>query len=194
MIDWTWISTTATASLMVVLTALGIYLALILFTRLAGLRSFSKMSSFDFAVTVAFGSLLASTVLAKDPPLLRSIVALGTLYLIQYGTSQFRYRSSFVARLTDNAPILLMAGPEVLHDNLAKVRMTEDDLRSKLREANVIHREQVRAVVMEATGDVSVLHADPDGPDLELGLLSSVRGTERLKDRPDVQAPSNTND
>ena len=194
MIDWTWITTTATASLMVVLTALGIYLALILFTRLAGLRSFSKMSSFDFAVTVAFGSLLASTVLTKDPPLLRSVVALGTLYLIQYLTSQFRYRSTLIAQLTDNAPVLLMAGPEILYDNLAKVRMTEDDLRSKLREANVIHREQVRAVVMEATGDVSVLHADPDGPDLELSLLASVRGTERLKGRPNVKSPSNTND
>ena len=194
MIDWTWITTTATASLMVVLTALGIYLALILFTRLAGLRSFSKMSSFDFAITVAFGSLLASTVLAKNPPLLRSIVALGTLYLIQYVASLLRSRSSVMANAIDNSPLLLMAGPEVLHENLSKARMTEDDLRSKLREANVIHREQVRAVVMEATGDVSVMHADADGPDLEIDLLSGVRDAERLKERSNVQAPSNTND
>lgn len=30
--------------------------AIVLFTRLNGLRSFSKMSSFDFALTIALGS------------------------------------------------------------------------------------------------------------------------------------------
>lgn len=34
------------------------YVAVILLTRLAGVRSFSKMSGFDFAVTVAIGSFL----------------------------------------------------------------------------------------------------------------------------------------
>lgn len=60
-----------------------------------------------------------------------------------------------------------MAGPDVLYDNLHKAQMTEDDLRAKLREANIIDPAQIRAVVMETTGDVSVLHADPQGPDLD---------------------------
>lgn len=188
MFDWSWITTTGTAVLMVVLTALGIYLTLVLFTRLAGLRSFSKMSSFDFAVTVAFGSLLASTVVTKNPPLLRSIVALGTLYLIQYGISILRQGSGPFADLFDNDPLLLMAGPKVLHDNLRKARMTEGDLRAKLREANVIHTDQIRAVVMEATGDVAVLHADPDGPDLEPDLLDGVRDAERLGEKQNVRS------
>lgn len=66
MIDWSWITTTGTAVLMVVLSALGIYLTLVLFTRLAGLRSFSKMSSFDFAITVGIG-----TVPARSSPKIR---------------------------------------------------------------------------------------------------------------------------
>jgi uncharacterized membrane protein YcaP (DUF421 family) len=180
MIDWSWFSTSFSTSLMVVPKAVGIYLALIGFTRLAGLRSFSKMSSFDFAVTVAFGSLLASTVLTNTPPLAQSIVALATLFLIQYVVGLLRVHSSFMVKAVDNVPSLVMAGPDILHENMRKVRMTEDDLYAKLREANVTRFEQVRAVVVESTGDVSVLHADPEEAPLDTELLRNVKGADQL--------------
>lgn len=179
MLDLSWIFTSADSALMAILSALGIYLSLVLFTRLAGLRSFSKMSSFDFAVTVAFGSLLASTVLTQDPPLVRAIVALATLYLIQYGASILRLRFEGIKQLIDNDPILLMSGPEFLNDNMKKGRVTRADVYSKLREANVSRMDQIKAVVLETTGDISVLHGDPNAP-LDTDLLRGVRGSERL--------------
>ena len=185
--DLDWIVTTGPAILMSALSALGIFVALIVFTRLAGLRSFSKLSTFDFAITVAFGTMLASTMLVEDPPLLRAIATLGVLYLIQYVVSKMRERLSFVSSMVDNKPLLLMAGPEILHDNLRKARVTEDDLHGKLRESNVIDYDQVRAVVMESTGDISVLHADPGGPDLNPNLLSGVRDADRLRKKQNVQ-------
>jgi uncharacterized membrane protein YcaP (DUF421 family) len=180
MIDSAWITTTLPASLMVVLKAVGVYAALIGLTRLVGLRSFSKMSSYDFAITVAFGSVLASTVLSGEPPLLQSIIALAALFAIQYVVSLLRTHSGTVAAAVDNGPMLIMVGPDILHDNLRAVRMTEDDLYAKLREANVTRWDQVRAVVMESTGDVSVLHADPEAPPLEAGLLHGVRQADQF--------------
>ena len=60
-------------------------------------------------------------------------------------------------RLIDNEPVLLMDGATILHENLERVRVTQKDLYGKLREANVVNLEQVRAVVFESTGDISVL-------------------------------------
>lgn len=182
-IDWTWITTTGTAALMVVLTALGIYATLLLLTRLAGLRSFSKMSSFDFAITVAMGSLIATVILSENPPLLQGMAGLAALFGVQFTVSLLRSRTQTASRVVDNEPLLLMAGSEVLHENLNEARVTESDLRGKLREANVIHLDQIRAVVMESTGDISVLHADAEGPDLDPSLFSDVRDAERLYER-----------
>ncbi len=78
--------------------------------------------------------------------------------------------------MIDNRPLLLMVGREMLDDNLRQARVTADDLRSKLREANVLNYDQLRAVVLEQTGDVSVLHGDAD---LDPDLLSNVRDDER---------------
>jgi len=175
-----WITTSWTAVLMVVLSSIGIYASVILFTRLAGLRSFSKMSGFDFAMTVAIGSVVASSILTKDPPLLQAVVALGTIYALQIGVAQLRKNTQIAERFVDNEPLLLMVGTEMLRDNMRRVRVTENDLWAKLREANVIDLSEVHAVVFETTGDVSVLHGSPDGPDLDMELLTGVRDRERF--------------
>lgn len=157
----------------VVLSAIGIYVAIIVFTRLAGKRSFSKMSSFDFAMTVAVGSIIATTVLSSSVSLWAGITGLSAVYLLQI-TAALSRRLKFMQNLIDNTPLLLMDGDKILDDNLRKAHVTEADLRSKLREANVIKLEQVRAVVMETTGDISVLHTQDANANLEDWLLQGV--------------------
>ena len=174
--DYSWLTTSWSSILMVVLTTIGIYVTLITYTRLAGLRSFSKISGFDFAVTVAIGSLLASTILTKDPPLIQAMVALAMLYILQVTVGKLRSRSKTISNAVDNKPLLLMRGSEILDDNLKEAEVTHDDLRAKLREANVTQLSQVKAVVMEATGDVSVLHNEDPDHELDSFLLKNVRG------------------
>ena len=174
--DLSWIYSSWSAVLMVILSTLGIYVALIAFTRVAGLRSFSKMSSFDFAITVAFGSIIASTILAKDPPLFQAIIGLASLFAIQMTVSNLRGSTSFMTTLVDNEPLLLMRGEDILDDNLRKAKVTHGDLRAKLREANVTKLSQVHAVVMESTGDIAVLHNDSDDHEIDDVILKGVRG------------------
>ncbi len=160
--DWSWLAITLATVGRLIVTTIAIYIGVVALTRVAGLRSFSKMSSFDFAITIAIGSIIASTVVLESVPPTKGLVALALLYGIQIGTAALRKRADAVATAMDNDPILLMAGQRVLHENLRKTHVTEGDLRGKLREANVLDLKQVRAVVMEATGDVSVLHAGED--------------------------------
>ncbi|APG60525.1 DUF421 domain-containing protein [Christiangramia salexigens] len=168
-----WFTTDWQALLAIIITATGIYAAVILFTRLAGKRSFSKMSSFDFAMTVAVGSIIATTVLSKNISLLDGIVGLAAIYLLQIGVALLR-RFKPVRIAVDNSPLLLMEEKKIFYDNLKKARVSEDDLRSKLREANVTSLGQVRAVVFETTGDISVLHTDDEKGTLEDWLIKDV--------------------
>ena len=160
--------------LAVFLSACGIYCAVILFTRISGKRSFSKMSSFDFAMTIAIGSIIGSTLLLASVNLVTGIVGLASVYLLQQLVAFLRRFPSF-GKIVENKPFLLMKGPEVLEDNLKKARVTKGDLRAKLREANVIRLSQVKAVVFETTGDISVLHAQEDNREVEEWLLEDVK-------------------
>lgn len=179
--DPSWITTTWVDAAMTAVSAVGIYIAVILYTRLGGLRSFSKMSSFDFAMTVAVGSLVASTVLTPNPALLQAAAALAALYVLQLGVAHLRVMAKFVGRAVDNQPVLLMVDGKMREDAMRRTAVTRDDLVAKLREANVLRLEQVRAVVMETTGDISVLHAQ-DGDDRPVDdlILSGVEGSDAI--------------
>lgn len=169
-----WLSTSMTEVWMILVSSLVIYGAVILVVRLNGLRTFSKMSSFDFAVTVAIGSLIAS-VAATSTSLTNGVIALVAIVAFQRLLAMARRRTA-VETVVDNRPILLMIGPQMITEHMARSRITPVDLRAKLREANVTDWSQIRAVVMETTGDVSVL----TGASLDPSLLEGVIGAERL--------------
>ena len=68
-----------------------------------------------------------------------------------------------------------MDGNKILDKNLKHARIETTQLIAKLREANVIDYNQVRAVVLESTGDISVLHTADDNKSLNQDLLEGVR-------------------
>lgn len=169
-----WLGSSWTEVGLVVISTLAIFLSVVFAVRANGLRSFSKMSSFDFAVTVAIGSLIAS-VAVSSTSLTNGIVALVVVLVAQRIVAVLRRRTAIEAAI-DNTPMVLMAGRRMLEDNMARARVTEADIRAKLREANVTDWNQVRAVVLETTGDVSVLH----GETLDVSLLQGAIGSEEV--------------
>ena len=147
---------------------------IVLLTRLNGLRSFSKMSGFDFAITVATGSVLASTILSPSRDYLVGVVGILSLFIVQGVLAGIRRRSGLIEGLLDNSPLLVMRDGAIIDDNLRAANMTRSDLYAKLREANAYDLSTVRAVVMESTGDVSVLHGDAPIDDR---VMEGVRDT-----------------
>lgn len=161
--------------MLVFISSAAIFLTVITYTRIAGLRSFSKMSSFDFAMTVAVGSLIA-TVAVMQVSLMEGMTALAALYLLQVVIALMR-RFTLFKRVIDNTPMLLMADGTMLESNMRKARVTEDDIRSKLRESNILDPASVRAVILETTGDISILSGDGR---LDPSLLSGVIDRDKL--------------
>lgn len=144
---------------------------IILLVRIVGLRSFSKMTNFDFVMTIAMGSLLAGAAqTTKWLDLAQTLAAMAALFAIQFVVSIIRQRSNRFDDAVQNSPVLLMKDGVVLHKALRATRVAEDDLMAKLREANAIELSSVRAVILETTGDVSVLH----GPSVDPVLLKGI--------------------
>jgi uncharacterized membrane protein YcaP (DUF421 family) len=160
----------------VVVSTVAVYAAVIALTRLAGVRSLAKMSSFDFAATVAVGSTVAATSLGSTP-LVNGLLVLGLLYALQYLVATLR-RRGLLHGLADNAPILLVAGDRVIEGNLRHARVSREELYAQLRLAGVHQLDQVRAVVMETTGDMSILRT---GEPFDDELLRGIRGVQALR-------------
>lgn len=153
-----------------VLTAAALLWVLVL-SRIVGLRSFSKMTAFDFVATIASGSLLANAATASElPAFLQSITALAALFLVQFGLAWLRQRSETARELMDNRPHVLLFDGEFDEEALRRTRVSRADILAKMREADTHSPGSVKAVVLESTGDISIMRKDDIDPALLEGL------------------------
>ncbi len=144
----------------------------ILAVRIVGLRSFSKMTAFDFVITLATGSLLATATVATSwTAFVQAVTGIGALMAVQVALALRRRATDPADRWMENEPLMLMRDGVFLDAPMANSRVTREDVMAKLRAANVLELAKVRAVVLETTGDITVLH----GERLEDVLVEGVR-------------------
>ena len=145
------------------------YGTIVLLTRVSGQRVFSKIWSFDMAVTVSIGSLLASITLTKSVSLVAGVIALLVVFSLQLVMA--KARETKLLRATANPPILLMDGPHFIAENLKSAKVTRKDVIAALRQSGVTQFDQVQAVVLESNGEMSVLTGNaPPHPDIMEGI------------------------
>ena len=167
--------TSAASILAICLSAIGVYLAVVVLTNIAGKRSFSKMSSFDFAMTISIGAIMATTILSPTVTFFQGITGLAAIFVLELLSNFLREKYKLYRKAVDNQPLLLMDGSIILKENLEKARLTEGDLRAHLRRANILRLSQVRAVVFENTGEISVLKAEAPEEELQDYILVDVK-------------------
>lgn len=137
--------------------------------RVVGPRAFSKMTAFDFVITVAIGSLLASAATVETwPSFIQSLGGMSLLLGTQYAVSWCRVSSSLARSIISNEPQLLMRNGKFIDDTMKSSRVTRSDVYGKMREANAYSLADVSAVILETTGDISVIHGGE--PDAELKI------------------------
>ncbi|NNE32804.1 MAG: DUF421 domain-containing protein [Winogradskyella sp.] len=157
-----WIYPSLEILVKVLFTIVAIFSIIIIVTRLSGLRTFAKMSSFDFASTIAVGSILATIVLNPSQSILKGAAALAGIIFFQSLFSFLKRKFDWFNKLATNQPMMLMENGKFIMNNLRKTNVDAKDVYAKLREANVKDKSEVFAVVLESTGDISVIHDNKD--------------------------------
>ena len=156
----------------IIIIALLAYAALIVMLRVSGKRTLSKMNAFDFVVTVALGSTLATVILSKDVALLDGALAFFMLIFLQFCITWLSVRHKGVKQLITSDPTLLLYKGEVLHSVLKRKRITLEEIYVAARQNGLTDLKDAHAIVLETTGTLSVLSEKPDG---SAETLSDVR-------------------
>lgn len=115
------------------------------------------MNAFDFIVTVALGSTLASVALSKSVPLLDGILAFGLLISLQYVLTWLSVRVKAVKKVITSEPVLLLYRGEMLRDEMKKQRITEEEINVAARENGSANLKNIHSIVLETTGTMSVI-------------------------------------
>ena len=156
------------------------YASLVVLLRVSGKRTLSKMNAFDFVVTVAIGSVLASTLTSKDSALAEGVLALALLVGLQFVITWFSVRWDGFQRIVKAKPTLVYYDGAFLADAMTRQRVTTEEVRSAIRKHGSARMEAIEAVVLEADGSFTVLQkTEREG---QRNALANVEGVERFEE------------
>ncbi|GHB72601.1 DUF421 domain-containing protein [Persicitalea jodogahamensis] len=133
------------------------YAAIVILLRMSGKRTLSKMNAFDFIVTVALGSSLATVALSKDIPLLDGVLAFVLFISLQYCLTWLSVRVKAVKKLVTSEPVLLLYQGKMLREVMKRERITEEEINMAVRESGTSDLQNIHSIVLETTGTMSII-------------------------------------
>ncbi len=161
----------------VVVSGLIVYAALVALLRASGKRTLAQLNMFDWVVTVAMGSIVATTLVSADVAVLEGLAALGVLVASQYVVAFVSRRSARTRRFVTGEPALLLHRGRLLHRAMRRERITEEEVLQALRQHSVASLEAVEAVVLETNGSLAVItRSSPDSGEVLAGLRHKSDG------------------
>ena len=136
----------------IVVIAPAAYVALVLFLRISGKRTLTKLNAFDLVITVALGSTLATQILSRRTPLLDGVLAFAVLIALQWVVTFVSVRSRSFRKLVRSEPRVLLRDGRPQREAMQRERVTESEL-----------VQAVRAHGGKGLGDALVVFLQTDG-------------------------------
>ena len=147
----------------VLLGASAAYVTLVAVLRASGKRTLAKLNAFDFVITVALGSTLATIVLNSDVSWADGAAALIALTGLQFVTALASSRIPALRSLITSRSTFLVRDGVLLPEAMKRQRVAEAEIRQAMRKAGFGDLSQLGAVVLETDGTLSVIPTDAIG-------------------------------
>ncbi|MBA3602817.1 MAG: DUF421 domain-containing protein [Parachlamydiaceae bacterium] len=172
------------AIVQVFVTSLFAFSILIILLRVSGKRTLSKWNAFDYIVTIALGSILASVIMSKDIVVSEGILASFLLIAFQFIITWLYVRISWIEDWIKAKPTLLYYKNQFFSDKMKKQRVSKSEILAAIRASGCASLEKIEVVVLETDGSFSVIKRSENNE--SNSALEDVEGTIY------IQEPSNS--
>ena len=137
-----------------------LYALVVLSVRLSGKRTTGQMNNFDWIVTVAMGSIVASGIVINSVSIAEAGLAVVTLLLLQYAVTRLAKSSDRFDRAMKADPAVLVARGQVQDGALRANRVTREEINAAIRSRGMTRLDEVGWMILENDGSFSVIGRD----------------------------------
>src|SRR3954471_23833547 len=156
------------------------YTTAVLGLRVAHRRTLAQWTAIDFAAAVAIGAVVGRTAIASGQSYLVGATALVTLLAAHAAVTVGRTHRWF-AKLVDHRVRVLVDHGSLRRDQLRRCGLTDNDVLAKLRQQGVRSLDELRYVLYETKGELTIVREDgsPVDPQLVSRGLEDAAGFSR---------------
>ena len=141
----------------IVLTAVMVYVLIVLATKVSGKRSTSQLNNFDWIVTVMIGSLGASTILLENIPFIEGAASIIVLYVLQFLVTTYASISPAFSSVILSEPRIVFYQGQFLPDAIRAERLTRQELECAMRSEGVHSLSEIEAIVFESDAKLTII-------------------------------------
>ncbi len=140
-----------------VIRSVVVYVFLLLAFRLAGKRQLGQMTAFDVVVLLIISNVVQNAVIGNDNSLGGGLLGATVILLLNALIAWLTFQYKGVERLVEHVPTVLVRNGRVLRENLRRERLSLPEFRAALRREGVVSLQDVRYVILEEDGHLSVI-------------------------------------
>jgi uncharacterized membrane protein YcaP (DUF421 family) len=141
----------------IVLRATLAFCFVLFLTRIVGRRELSSLEPFDLILLVMIGDLVQQGVTQNDFSVTGLILAAGTIAVLTVATSYSSFKFPRLRPVLDGEPVIVLEKGEPLSRNLARSRITVDELRAAARQEGYAALDEIEWAVLETSGRFSFI-------------------------------------
>ena len=132
--------------------------AFVLFvTRVVGRRELSSLQPFDLILLVMIGDLVQQGITQNDFSVTGLVLAAGSIAVLTVAVSYSSFKFPRLRPLLDGEPVIVLEKGEPIRKNLARNRITVDELRAAARQEGYGTLEKIEWGVLETSGRISFI-------------------------------------
>lgn len=156
-VDWSEIFGISTSPLELIVRGTAMYLFLFALFRVIIRRRVGSVGMADILVLVIIADAAQNGMSGEYRSVTEGAILVSTIIAWNVLADWLTYKSSFLQKLLEPPPLLLIDQGRVLWRNLRHEFISEEELRAKLREHGVTDYRQVAKAFLESEGEVSVI-------------------------------------
>lgn len=137
-----------------------VYLVLFVLLRYLPNRQVGAIGITDLLVVVLFTNAAQNALTSNYTSITDGFILVTTIIFWNYALNWLGYKFPRIQRLLSPPPLLLVKNGIMIHRNMRRELITEDELTSQLRKQGVEKLEEVKKAYMEADGSISVITRD----------------------------------
>jgi uncharacterized membrane protein YcaP (DUF421 family) len=141
----------------IVLRAAFAFAFIFFLTRIVGRRELSSLEPFDLIMLIVLGDLVQQGVTQSDYSVTGLVLAAGTIALMRVLVSYLSFRFRRLQPLLDGEPIVLVDDGRVLERNLARERLTREEVLEQARQSQIVSLDEIRLAILETSGQISFI-------------------------------------
>jgi len=147
----------------VVLRSVIMFVIILITLRASGKRGIKQLSIFELVLIIGLGSAAGDPMFYDDVGILPALIVFIIVISLYLAITKLTDKATWAERILEGKPLYIIKNGQIIMKAFEESGLSQDELFAQLRVLNVEHLGQVKTVLIETSGEISVLfYADEE--------------------------------